>query len=81
MRTNMLRLQRRRAGPALTDRLAPLLLLSLLALGHAEPISAQANENIDQMTDEQYRQFIADADVVAAQEINRHDAYAVAARY
>ena len=33
------------------------------------------------MTDEQYRQFIADADVVAAQEINCHDACAVAARY
>jgi ketosteroid isomerase-like protein len=44
-------------------------------------ISAQARQNIDPMTDEQYRQFIADADAVAVQEINRHDAYAVAARY
>jgi len=53
----------------------------LLALGHAAPMSAQTNENIGSMTDEQYQQWIADADAVAVQEINRRDAYALAARY
>ena len=83
MRTNRPRLHRHRhrARPSLTDRLAPFLLLSLLALGHAAPISAQRNENIGSMTDEQYRQWIAGADAVAVQEINRRDAYALAARY
>ena len=83
MGTNRPRLHRHRhrARPSLTDRLAPFLLLSLLALGHAAPISAQTNENIGSMTDEQYRQWIADADAVAVQEINRRDAYALAARY
>ena len=83
MRKNRPRVHRHRhrARPSLTDRLAPLLLLSLLALGHAAPISAQTNENIGSMTDEQYRQWIAEADAVAVQEINRRDAYALAARY
>ena len=83
VRTNRPRLHRHRhrARPSLTDRLAPFLLLSLLALGHAAPISAQRNENIGSMTDEQYRQWIAGADAVAVQEINRRDAYALAARY
>ena len=83
VRTNRPRLHRHRhrARPSSTDRLAPFLLLSLLALGHAAPMSAQTNENIGSMTDEQYQQWIADADAVAVQEINRRDAYALAARY
>jgi hypothetical protein len=71
VRTNMFRL----------GRGTFLLLLSLLALGDAQPISAQTSESIGRLTDEQYRQWIANADAVAVQEINRHDAYAVAARY
>lgn len=81
MRINRLGFQKRRAGARLTDYLAPLLLLLLFAFGHAVPTSAQTSGNVGQMTDERFRQFIADADVVAVQEINRHDAYAVAARY
>lgn len=78
---NMPKLQRRRAGLTLTGAFAPLLLLSLLAFGRAAPLSAQTSEHSGPMTDEQFRQLIADADDVAVQEINRHDAYAVAARY
>jgi hypothetical protein len=81
VRTNRLRLQRHWTGLALTDRRVPFFLLLLLALDLVAPISAQTSENIGQMTDERYRQWIADADAVAVQEINRRDAYAVAARY